>query len=87
MAAFGADLHYMVKAMGKAGVTFPASKSEIVSKLNGFTVKIDYEKEVSAASLVEPMVPDEYPNADAFYNAYIAASLQTAKKNLKPLAF
>lgn len=74
MAVYTSGLHNFHKAMGKAGVVFPMSKADIIKALGDLQVQVSADSFVSAASLVEPMVPTDYENGAAFYNAFVAAS-------------
>jgi hypothetical protein len=82
MAVYTSDLHNYHKAMGKAGVVFPATKAEIIDALGDLQVQVDFDTFVPASSLVERILIENYENAAAFYNAYMAAATLSLKKAL-----
>ena len=69
--------------MGKAGITFPATKAELLEKFGDMTIKVDFDKEAKISDTVKEMVPEDYSCACAFRNAYISAQMQALKKELK----
>lgn len=82
MTVYTSGLHNFHKAMGKAGIVFPMSKSDIIKALDGLQVQVGFDSFVAATSLVEGMIPENYENAAAFYNAYIAASMVVLKDTI-----
>lgn len=81
--AFSSASHVFVKAVNKAGVVFPTTKAEIVGKLGDTEVQVADDKFVKAASIVESMDVDEFPNGAAFMCAYTCACMQEAKANME----
>ena len=83
MAVYTSEAHNLIKAMGKAGITFPATKAELLEKFGDMTIKVDFDKEAKIPDTVKEMVPEDYSCACAFRNAYISAQMQALKKELK----
>lgn len=83
MAVYLADMHNLVKAMEKSDVCFPATKQELIKKFGSSTVQIDFDKSVTAASIVEALDPEKFPSATAFFCAYSALCMDTLKKKIK----
>ena len=77
---FTMEPHFMMKAVTKAGIVFPISKADAISKAGDIEVKVDFDKYVTLKSILERMVPDYYDNATFFYNAYMAAQTKELKK-------
>ena len=71
--------HFMIKAVRKAGIVFPITKAEAVARAGDAQVRVDFDKYVSLASIIEAFVPEKYPNAESFYCAYIAAQMKQLK--------
>jgi hypothetical protein len=82
MAVYTADLHNFHKALGKAGVVFPATKAEIIEALGDTQIQIDFDAFVKASSNVRRLPIDSFPNAAAFYNCYIASGMEALKKSI-----
>ena len=72
--------HFMVKAVRKAGITFPISKKECLEKAGDLTVRVDFDRTVPLHSVLERMVPENYDCGAAFYNAYMAAEMKAGKE-------
>lgn len=83
MAVYTSEGHNLIKAMGRLGITFPATKAELLEKFGDTAIKVDFDKEAKISDTVKKMVPEEYENACAFRTAYIAAQMQALKKELK----
>ncbi|MDR1916233.1 MAG: hypothetical protein LBQ58_06645 [Synergistaceae bacterium] len=65
--------HLFIKAIGRAGVQFPASKHEISALLGGTELKLSDNHVVRASSLVDAIGPDYFDNGAAFFCAYHSA--------------
>jgi hypothetical protein len=65
--------HVFLKALDEAGVQFPASKNEIVSRLGDSELRLSSSHIVKAASLVSTIEPDDFENGAAFFCAYHSA--------------
>lgn len=78
-ANFTMEPHYMMKAVAKAGIAFPISKADALTRAGVLEVRADYDKVVTLASILERMVPDFYENASVFYNAYMSAQTTALK--------
>lgn len=79
---FDYGTHYLVQAMRKAGIVFPITKAEALAKAGEIQVRVDFDKYASLCSIIDACVPEEYPNAESFYCAYIAAQMKQAKIDL-----
>lgn len=51
MAVYTSEAHNLIKAMGKAGITFPATKAELLEKFGDMTIKVDFDKEAKISDL------------------------------------
>ena len=71
--------HFMVKAVRKAGIDFPITKAEALTKAGDIQVRVDFEEYASLYSIIESMIPEDFPTGAAFYNAYVAAQMKLAK--------
>jgi hypothetical protein len=65
--------HLFLKALDEAGVQFPSSKSEIISRLGDFELKLSGSHIIKASSLVSAIEPDNFENGAAFFCAYHSA--------------
>ena len=77
---FTCEPHFMMKAVTKAGISFPISKADALAKAGDLEVKVDFDKYVTLRSILERMVPEYYDNATFFYSAYMAAQTKELKK-------
>jgi hypothetical protein len=73
-------VHLFVKALGKAGVQFPASKTEIIKKLGDTRLRLSETNIVEAKTLVENIVPDFFENGSAFFCAFHSALYEQGAK-------
>lgn len=69
--------HYMIKAMDKAGISFPISKEELLDKADGYMVKIGYDAEMSLKTICSRMNCAFYENKDQFFCILRNTSLLT----------
>ena len=76
---FDYAVHFVVKAVRKAGIVFPITKAEAIAKAGDIQVRVDFDKYTSLASIIEAFGPQEYPNAESFYCAYEAAQMKQLK--------
>lgn len=53
MAVYTSEAHNLIKAMGKAGITFPATKAELLEKFGDMTIKVDFDKEAKISDTVK----------------------------------
>ena len=58
------------------------AKAEAMTKAGEIQVRVDFDKYVSLCSIIDACIPEEYPNAESFYCAYIAAQMKQAKIDL-----
>jgi hypothetical protein len=65
--------HVFLRALGDAGTQFPASKSEIASRLGDAELRLSSSHIIKAASLVSAIAPDHFENGAAFLCAYHSA--------------
>jgi hypothetical protein len=70
---FTMGAHLLIKAVRKAGLTFPITKAEAIRRAGDLTVRVDFEKYVPLADLFAACVPEEFENVSAFYNALLSA--------------
>ena len=70
---FTMGAHLLIKAVRKAGLTFPITKAEAMKRAEGITVRVDFDKTVPLSSLFAACGPDEFENVPALYNALISA--------------
>ena len=63
--------HYMVKAVRKAGITFPTTKAECVAKAGNITVQTDFDTFRPLADVIAELDPDQFVNNEAFYCAWM----------------
>lgn len=70
--AYRADVHNFIKAMDKAGITFPTTKTAMMEKFGDMTIQIDYDKKIPARQFIEKIVKEEFECASAFYDAMFA---------------
>ncbi len=80
--AFCSAVHVFVKALDKAGIQFPATKSGIIKAFGNIEVQVADNTFVKAASIVEKLVPEEYENGSAFMCAYYSAAYAPLKEEL-----
>jgi hypothetical protein len=59
-------VHLLVKALDKSEVRFPATKAELVEKLQSVQLRTSEETAVDAAALVSSLEPDSYKSGAAF---------------------
>ena len=76
---FDYGAHFMVKAVRKAGIVFPITKAEAIARAGDIQVKVDFDKYDSLAAIIGAFSPEEYPNAESFYCAYMAAQMKQVK--------
>ena len=76
---FDYGVHFVVKAVRKAGIVFPITKAEALAKAGDIQVRVDFDKYASLYSIIEAFGPQEYPNAESFYCAYEAAQMKQLK--------
>lgn len=81
--AFCSAGHVFVKALDKAEITFPTTKKEIIAKLGDIEVQVADDKFVSAASIVEAIQVEDFPNGTAFMCAYTSAMYKEAEANME----
>ena len=79
---FDYGVHFVVKAMRKAGIVFPITKAEALAKAGDIQVRVDFDKYASLYSIIDACVPEEYPNAESFYCAYEAAQMKQLKADI-----
>lgn len=72
LCAYRADCHLFIKAMNKANITFPTTKSEIIEKLGNIEVQYDYDKFAPAKAFIEKLYLEEFDNALFFWEAMLA---------------
>ena len=77
--SFDCAPHFVVQAVRKAGIVFPISKEEALSKASNVQVRVDFDKYDSLHSIIKAFGPEYYPNAEAFYCAYMAVQMKLAK--------
>jgi hypothetical protein len=65
--------HIFIKALDRAGVRFPATKSDIISRLGDLELKLSSSRTIKASSLVSAIEPDNFDNGAAFFCAYHSA--------------
>ena len=65
--------HLLIKAVRKAGLTFPITREEAVRRAGDITVRVDFEKYVPLADLFAACVPTEFDTVAALYNAMLSA--------------
>ena len=70
---FTMGAHLLIKAVRKAGLTFPITREEAVRRAGDITVRVDFEKYVPLADLFAACVPTEFENVAALYNALLSA--------------
>lgn len=76
---FRARYHHINKALEYAGIYFPTTKSDILEKICGVTVEVDFGKRQLLSDIIAAMKPEIYENACAFYCALISADTQAGK--------
>jgi len=67
--AYRSDVHNFVKVLQKAEIMFPCSKDDIVAKIKGIEVQVDFNEFIPATSFIESVEMQEFVNAFIFYNA------------------
>lgn len=80
---FCAGTHLFLKALEKAGVSFPTTKAEVMEKLGDTVVQVGEDEFAPAAGIVEKFATDEYPNGSAFWCAYTASCYMEAKESME----
>ena len=70
---FTIGTHLLIKAIQKAGLTFPITKGEAMKRAEGITVRVDFDKTAPLTALISSCRPDTFENVAAFYNALISA--------------
>ena len=70
---FTIGTHLLIKAVRKAGLTYPITKAEAMKRAEGITVRVDFDKTAPLTALISSCVPDTFENVAAFYNALISA--------------
>jgi hypothetical protein len=70
---FTMGAHLLIKAVRKAGLTFPITKAEAIRRAGDIMVRVDFEKYVPLADLFAACVPEEFENVPALYNALLSA--------------
>ena len=76
---FDCGAHYLIKAVRKAGIVFPITKAGAIAKAGDTMVKVDFDRYDRLASIIETFSPEEFPNAESFYCAYVAAQMKQLK--------
>lgn len=70
---FTIGAHLLVKAVRKAGLTYPITKAEAMKRAEGLTVRVDFDQTVPLADLFAACGPDTFENVSALYNAVLSA--------------
>jgi len=70
---FTIGTHLLIKAVRKAGLTYPITKAEAMKRAEGICVRVDFDKTAPLTALISSCVPDTFENVAAFYNALISA--------------
>ena len=72
--------HLMIKAMRKAGITFPASKAECMEKAGDALVQVDFDTFRPLRDVIAEVDPDHFVNNEAFYCAWMCTCTKALKK-------
>ena len=72
--------HLMVKAMRKAGITFPATKAECMEKAGDAMVQVDFDAFRPLRDVIAELDPDHFVNNEAFYSAWMCTCTKALKK-------
>lgn len=70
---FTIGTHLLIKAVRKAGLTYPITKAEAMKRAEGITARVDFDKTAPLTALISACRPDTFENVAAFYNALISA--------------
>lgn len=73
---FTMEMHYMIKAVWKAGILFPASKDECLAKAGDLQVKTGWDQQTPLKDLIAALKPSYFDNATHFYNAYVCSRVE-----------
>jgi len=65
-------VHYLVQAL--AGVKFPATKSEVVSKIGSTEIPVDWDKKKKVTELLQPVPEKRFERAAEFFGSIASVS-------------
>lgn len=70
---YGATMHNVVKALADAGVVFPVSRAELLSRAGKLEIGVDFGKKIALAKFCEEIKTDYFENKCQFFCALGAA--------------
>ena len=79
--AYFATQHLFVRAIVEAGITFPASKEDIIKKFGKLTYRENPDTEKLAADTVRELPLDFYHNGSEFWSAFAAYQAAASASN------
>ncbi|MDD0809438.1 hypothetical protein PSQ20_03760 [Curvibacter sp. RS43] len=66
---FLANDHFILRALDRAGITFPIGKQELLSRMGKMEIQVDYDKKQSVSGYMQNVDLDHFETKAQFFCA------------------